>query len=141
MIGRQDQHNIIGTSLLLCQQCRQCQRRRRVATGRFQQQAGLRRTGNLMFSQLSELFSNQETVLLVADDYRRSQVRKALQSRQCRLKQGQIAFVGGNINELLGVELPGKRPKSRSGATGQYDGDNHVKSFSKPGPQVYPKSP
>ena len=112
MIGRQHQQQRFGIPARGIQ-CRDGHRRRRVAAGGLQQDAGR------FAADLAQLFGHQEAVLLVAHDQRRGQLRHAHQSEQGVLQQGVLGTQG---QALLGQLLARQGPEPGARASGQDHG-------------------
>jgi hypothetical protein len=103
MVRRQHQQDrVLGLGKRLAR--RQRDGRRSVAPHRLQQDAGL------FHAQLAQLLGHQEAMLLIADQLRQRDVG-AFQPRDGLLQHRQVCV--GQAQELLGVQLPRKRPQAR----------------------------
>ena len=97
-----------------------------------------------------ELFAHHEAMRFVADHDRRRETRErrvAPDGREAPSRSLEQRELVRQREELLGVKLPGKRPETAAGASGEDDGDDlaiHETSLithkTQPGPAGLPRS-
>ena len=74
----------------------------------------------------AQLFGNHEAMALVANHHRRGEIGHALQAVERALDH---AVMAGQLQKLLGVQLPGQGPQPGAGPAGENDRHDHIDSF------------